>query len=69
MEKLEELKEACRLLEIDIQELISEIIELELSRENLIEELKNFRRELYQEFKNLNKNNSSDANKEQDQAQ
>lgn len=63
-EKVERLRETCRLLEIDIQELTSEIIESELSREKLIEELKNVRRQLYREFERVQESlNDLDINK------
>lgn len=53
MEKIKQLKETCGLLEIDIQEIISEIIELEISRETLIEELKKTRKALYKEIEKI----------------
>lgn len=61
MEKINSLKETCRLLETDIQELTSEIIELEISRENLTEELKKARKTLYKEIEK----NEQDKNKSQ----
>lgn len=51
--KIDKLKETCKLLELDIQELTSEIIEQELSRETLIKELKSARRQLYREFEKI----------------
>lgn len=54
MGKIGKLKETCRLLEMDIQEITSEIIELQLSLENLIGELKIARRELYIELGKFN---------------
>lgn len=63
-EKLDELRETCRLLEIDITELTSEIIELELSRDTLIKELKGARKVLYKAFAKLQQNlNDSDPDK------
>lgn len=47
------LKKKCRLLEIDIFEITSEIIELEISRETLIGELKKHRKALYEEFEKM----------------
>lgn len=52
-EKIEKLSTSCKLLESDIQELTNEIIESELSREQLISELKNARRQLYKEFEKI----------------
>lgn len=52
-ERIEKLSATCKLLESDIQELTSEIVESELSREQLILELKNARRELYKEFEKI----------------
>lgn len=52
-DKLKKLSETCKLLELDIQELTSEIIESELSREQLISELKKARRQLYKEFEKI----------------
>lgn len=54
MDKINKLRETCRRLEIDIQELTSEIIESQLSLENLLEELKIARRELYSEVETYN---------------
>lgn len=63
-EKLDELHETCRLLEIDIAELTSEIIELELARDTLLKELKGARKVLYGAFVELQKNlNDSDPDK------
>lgn len=62
--KLDELHETCRLLEIDIAELTSEIIEFELARDTLIKELKGARKVLYKAFKKLQQNlNDSDPDK------
>lgn len=62
--KLDELRETCRLLEIDTTELTSEIIELELSRDTLIKELKGARKVLYKAFAKLQQNlNDSDPDK------
>lgn len=52
-ERIEKLTTQCKLLETDIQELTSEIIESELSREQLILKLKNVRRQLYKEFEKI----------------
>lgn len=63
-ERIDNLNEKCRLLQTDINELTSEIIEMELSREILINELKQARRELYREFAKIQKSlNDSDSNK------
>lgn len=51
--RIEKLNTTCKLLEADIQNLTSEIIESELSREQLILELKNARRQLYKEFEKI----------------
>lgn len=51
--RIEKLNTTCKLLEADIQNLTSEIIESELSREQLILELKNARRQLYREFEKI----------------
>lgn len=58
--KFEKLRKTCRLLELDIQETTNEIIELELSRENLIKELKNSRRKLYIEIAKLMESSSTE---------
>lgn len=50
MEKISKLKKTCELLEIDIKEITSEIIELEISRETLTNELKEARKALYAEI-------------------
>lgn len=47
MEKIEKIKNKCKSLEKDIQELTGEIIELKLSRDNLIDALKKARRKIY----------------------
>lgn len=57
--RIEKLSEKCKLLEEDIKHLTSEIIELELSREQLLLELKNIRRELHKEFEKFQKVNSN----------
>lgn len=63
-EKLDKLHETCRFLEIDIAELTSEIIELELARDTLLKELKGTRKVLYEAFVELQKNlNDSDPDK------
>lgn len=60
-EKIRKLRETCQLLEIDIQEVTSEIIELRLSREKLIKQLEKARRQLYHEFEKIQENlNDSD---------
>lgn len=51
--RIEKLSAACKLLETDILELTNEIIESELSREQLFTELRNTRRELYKEFEKI----------------
>lgn len=50
---LDRLHETCRLLEIDIAEITSEIIELEISRDTLIKELTSARKVLYKEFEKI----------------
>lgn len=63
-EKLDDLLEKCKLLEIDIAELTSEIIEFEIARDTLINELKGARKELYKAFKKIQVHlNDSDAEK------
>lgn len=52
-DNIKKLSDTCKLLEAEIQDLTSEIIESELSREQLIKELKKARRLLYQEFEKL----------------
>lgn len=54
-EKIENLRNICHSLEVDIQETNSEIFELEISRDTLIEKLKEARRELYKEFERIQK--------------
>ena len=56
-DRIEKLSEKCKLLEEDIKHQTSEIIELELSREYSLLELKNIRRQLHKEFANLQENN------------
>lgn len=57
MEKIEKLKKTCRLIEIDIHEIISEIVELQITRETLTEELKEARKALYKEIAKTEHNN------------
>lgn len=57
MEKISNLKKKCQLLEKDIAEIISEIIELGISREQIIDELKKVRKELYMEIGKIEKTN------------
>lgn len=66
MEKSKNLKEICHSLENDIQELISEINNFQLTRENWINELKNLSRDLHQEIGSPEKGDSCDTNQSQD---
>lgn len=53
MEEVNKLRKTCQLLETDIKEVISEIVELEISRETLIEELKEARKALYKAIEKI----------------
>lgn len=61
MRKIQQLKEICRQLETDIQETISEIVELLISRDKLIEELKEARKQLYEEYENAERTNTQNT--------
>lgn len=52
---MEILKKTCQMLEIDIKEITNEIIELQLAREGLIDELRKKRRKLYRKVKKMEK--------------
>lgn len=55
-DRVENLSERCKVVEENIKHLTSEIIELELSREQLLCELKNIRRELHEKLQEVNNN-------------
>lgn len=58
-DRIEKLSEKCKLLEEDIKHQTSEIIELELSREYSLLELKNIRRQLHKEFEKVQEVNTN----------